>query len=220
MHRIIPALITVFSTIPFAYGAINFSDTFDSATVGNTPAGWTRTDISPAGDHSSIGVRQSGNNSGGVAVATMTGSGNFLNGGNSAIFSQELGTIVEGETYTFFVWARDAGSSYSISSSYLSTSISASAVTNAASTLGGFAAGTGQSSNGWSQYRVIYTGTAQTAGQPLYVNLQSSRGVSTSVRGWDDVSVTSVPEPSTYGLLAMPALAIAAVLRRRKREAA
>ncbi len=195
-----------------------FSENFDSATIGSTSiAGWTFFDAPTAGDHPSIGVRASGNASGGPVVTTLSGTGNFLNGGRSAIFSAKVGGIVDGMTYTFTLRSRDVGSSYANSAAYFTSALPTGYVAEV-NTLGGFAATTGASIvNSWQEYRVAYTGTALTQGLDLFINLQSSRDISTGVRGWDDITVTAVPEPSTYGLWA--AVALAGIARARRRRA-
>lgn len=194
-----------------------FGENFDSATLGSTDIdGWTFLDAPAAGDHPSLGVRASGDPKGGATVTTVSGTGNFLNGGRSAIFSARVGKIIKGNTYTFTFRARDVGSSYAISHAYFTTSAPTGYVTSAENTLGGFAsATTTPTENGWQEYRATYKGTELTAGLELYINLQSSRNSTSGVRGWDDIVVKTIPEPATYGLLAAATLATILGTRRR-----
>ncbi|MFD2159595.1 PEP-CTERM sorting domain-containing protein [Rubritalea tangerina] len=204
-----------------------FVENFDSYSVGEqSPGAWVYTDANNIGDHSSRGVRANGDSSGGSTVTTRTASGQFLNGGRSAIYSHLVATIVEGTSYTFSVWGTNVGSSYALSRSYFSTALPVAPVTHSGGASSAYntpdqvasnASGTGQAAqNGWNQYEVTYVGTLADAGKSLYINLESHRDVSTAVRGWDDVEVTAVavPEPSSLSLLG---LGLSCVALRRKR---
>ena len=199
---------------PSLSAATLFLDDFNSSgAAGDTPSGWTFLDAPDTGDHASIGLRPDADSSGGVAVQTMDDTGFFLNGGRSAIFSYNVGTMVEGEEYTFTVWRAAAGSSYNVSAAYLSTT--APTGYNPADKLGGNATGTGTTSGSWSELELTYVATASDAGKDLWVNLQSSRNVSTAVVAWDNVSVvTAVPEPTTSALFGLAGLGF--ILRRRR----
>lgn len=219
-HLIKAAMITAALTAaaPAATTYTIFSDSFESPTVDTTafnqhPVGWTYVDILTAGDHSALGLVLEGTSSGGKLVAAAEDGDQFLFGGRSTDYAtQVIASMTPNHIYTLTVWSRSAGSSFHTSRIYMTSTLQDSA--ESATKLTGTTVTT-NSGDTWTQFTSTFTATLADAGNPLYINLESRRDVSTAIVGWDNVVVTvTVPAPA-----ALPAgLAMFGGLLMRRRR--
>jgi len=186
---------------------------FDDGVTNGLPIGWTRAgplelNASNPGDHGSLGVRVAPNTAGGGnGVVTTVDGDKFLNGGRDSVFYQQaVPSMQAGFTYSFSAYATQAGSSFVVAR--ISLTDTPLTVANFGTTprlaTKGVAVGDGATVEvEWVLNTVSFTATVADAGNPLYVNLESVRDVSTAVVGWDATSFTAVPEPSSFLLIGL-----------------
>lgn len=73
----------------------------------------------------------------------------------------------------------------------------------------------GDSFETWTSYSDTIAATAGSVGQTLGVRFQNTSGVANTFANIDEVSISTVPEPTSLGVLGLAGLALAGVRRRR-----
>ena len=138
----------------------------------------------------SVGQLQPGSSSGNLAIFNYVPDGVTVAYADRGKISQTVGSVMAGDTYTLSVdfGTRNVGQ-YGVGYAFLQIGDS----------IFDFATGTYATSGSWTPWTAIFTGTALTAGDPIDIVLGSVR----SQGDFDNVSLTSTPEPAFYGMLAL-----------------
>lgn len=161
-----------------------------SWTVFANPVGWTTSGGSLELRNNVAGSAQDGN-----MYAELDGYGNMA-------ISQTLSTVV-GQTYTLSFWFSDR-TGVAVDSNGISWSVGA---------LSGLVNGpyNGTGNNVWQQFTTTFTATS-TSTVLSFAGAGTSDSLGSSL---DNISVTAVPEPATFGLMAA-GLGLMGVVRRRR----